>query len=155
MARGSYGFDSGTDVDWRLRGACTGGGYPIDWWKSADVTERGRAVWVCRNRCPVRLTCHRWADAHRPLVEDSVLGGVLWTRGKGGVRPAPTQPASRSPFEQPAGQARLKPYLDEIRMLVAAGVSNTDIAARFGSTAAGVRNFLSRERIWRTGGSSG
>ncbi len=53
------------DPDWRTRAACRGED-PERWFplgtSTADLIQAAEAKVICWNRCPVRLTCLRWAQ---------------------------------------------------------------------------------------------
>jgi hypothetical protein len=49
-----------------------------DLWFSTQPADRGMAVHICDNHCPVLVRCREWARADPP--EAAVQGGVVWTR---------------------------------------------------------------------------
>lgn len=155
MSRSAWDLDSRPEVDWRTQGACAPPANP-DLWSSASIVDRGRAVWLCRNACPVRAQCLAWAQDNRQLIADTIAGGVLWTRRRNRteVRRNPYQPKPIPPgyVSLPtSGYTRLLYRIDEIRAMVAAGMSNRAIAARLECPEDSVRNFLYRHHIRRHG----
>lgn len=153
MSRSAWDLDSRPEVDWRTRGACAPPADP-DPWSSKDRIELGRARWLCRNACPVRAECLAWAERKPQQVADTVAGGVLWTRRKNSteVRRSPYQPQPISPDHvllPPPTYTRLLYRIDEIRAMVAAGMSNRAIADRLEAPTDSVRNFLYRHQIRR------
>lgn len=153
MSRSAWDLDTGRDVDWRIRGACAVPAADPDLWSSTSPVGQGRAVWLCRNACPVRAQCLAWAESNRQLIGETVTGGVLWAkvRNRAVVRRAPVQPKPIPPdwVQLPAGPSGLLFRIDEIRAMVAAGMSNRDIRSRLGTSDDAVRSFLHRHGIRR------
>lgn len=158
-SRSPYGLDSmpAEDLAWHRDSACRN--HDPDLWSAPSVDDRGRAAWVCHHECAVRDTCLQWATDHPAFVDGMVYGGVYWTRGariadERPVRPSRNQPdliapdgTRNDPLPATRPRVALLPHLDEIRVLVAAGVTVAALADRYATSQTSMYDFIRRHQL--------
>jgi hypothetical protein len=124
----THGLDSGTEINWRRRGACVD--QNPEWWHPprVDSQEAGWAAHVCLD-CPVMIQCDNWAQNNTALAYGAIYAARHYGTTTQNIPPLP--PGNPRPPRVRWGAMPI----DQIKTMAAAGWRDRDIAAAVGTTA--------------------